>query len=566
MKRFLFGSAALLVPISASGADLPVKAAAAPPWNWAGLYVGAQVGGVSGTTDFSDPFGAPIFGDKVRSPGFFGGGQIGYNWQAPNSPWVFGLEADVSGLDSDETNTCFGVSADALNTTCRVRPEAAGTFTGRVGYAAGPAGHTLLYAKGGAAWAFDRIDLATNDDNSGRDGLPPIAFATTSKIFWGWTAGAGVEQALSSAWSLKFEYDYLGLGGNVANLGNLIVTPAKVVTGGTAPSSSGFTQNIQEFKLGVIYHWGANPWSSWNESPVRVSTFPVKVAAPQIAWLPGWNVELGGRYFGSWGQFHTDTGQFVAGGAAFPSNISRLTYDGIQTNSGEFFGRIDTPWNVFVKGFVGGGTSKSGQMTDEDFGIFKFGGMYSNTLSNLGTGSISYGVIDGGYDFLHGPGYKVGAFAGYFSFHQFMAALGCQSIAATQCAGVAAVPASTLLITEADSWKALRVGASGEAMMTDRIKLSADIAYLPVIVVDAVDEHIYNKQLFPAKANAGGGVQLEAIASYYLTPQFSIGVGGRYWAIWSENGSNNNPARTPTNWNGAAEQAGGFVQAAYKFW
>jgi opacity protein-like surface antigen len=118
MKRFLFGSVAFLVPISASGADLFVKAAAAPPWNWAGLYVGADIGGVSGTTDFSDPYGAPIFGDKVRAPGFIGGGQIGYNWQAAYSPWVFGLEADVSGLDSEGTNTCFAVSADALNTTC----------------------------------------------------------------------------------------------------------------------------------------------------------------------------------------------------------------------------------------------------------------------------------------------------------------------------------------------------------------------------------------------------------------------------------------------------------------
>ncbi len=342
MNRLLCGVVALLFPISADAADLPVKAAVPPLGNWAGLYVGAQVGGLSANTDFSDPFGGPIFGDKVGAPGFLGGGLIGYNWQAPQSPWVFGVEADVSGMDSEATNTCFGVSADAVNTTCRVRPEAAGTFSGRVGYAAGPAGHTLLYAKGGAAWAFEKIDLATNNSTAGRGGLPPIAFAATSNMFWGWTVGAGIEQALSAAWSLKFEYDYLGLNGRVANLGNLTVTPQEVITGATPAGSSSFTQGIQEAKLGVVYRWGANPWSSW-ESPHRVSAFPVKAAAPQIAWLPGWDVELGGRYFGGGGRFRTNSGQFVAGGAAFPSSISRLTYDDMQTSSGEFFGRIRHP-------------------------------------------------------------------------------------------------------------------------------------------------------------------------------------------------------------------------------
>ncbi len=205
-------------------------------------------------------------------------------------------------------------------------------------------------------------------------------------------------------------------------------------------------------------------------------------------------------------------------------------------------------------------------MTDEDFGIFDTGGTYSNTLSNLGAGNINYGVIDGGYDFLRGPGYKVGAFAGYFSFHQFMAALGCQSIAATLCAGAGAVPSSTLLITETNSWKALRIGLSGEAMLTDRVKLSTDIAYLPYVTDESLDNHVFKTRLFPGKADAGGGVQLEGIASYYLTAQFSVGVGGRYWAIWTENGSINNPDRTPNNWRAGAEQAGGFVQAAYKLW
>ena len=35
------------------------------------------------------------------------------------------------------------------------------------------------------------------------------------------------------------------------------------------------------------------------------------------------------------------------------SAVSRLTYADMQTNSGELFGRVDSPWRVFVKGFIG---------------------------------------------------------------------------------------------------------------------------------------------------------------------------------------------------------------------
>jgi len=148
----------------AHAADMAVKAPQPPPvlWSWTGAYIGGQIGGSSGTTNFNDPFGTSIFGDHVRTPGFFDGGQIGYNWQVPGSPWVFGVEADISGMDSDGTVTCFAASTFTLNDTCRVRPQVQGTATARVGYAFGPAGHTLAYVKGGLAWVNDRVDMAMN--------------------------------------------------------------------------------------------------------------------------------------------------------------------------------------------------------------------------------------------------------------------------------------------------------------------------------------------------------------------------------------------------------------------
>ena len=128
----------------------------------------------------------------MRTPAFLAGGQVGYNWQPLGSSWVFGVEADISALDSDGTNTCFAASTFAANATCEVQPQAAGTLTGRIGYALGPAGHTLAYVKGGLAWTHDKLDIA---QNSG--GLLPTGLSSSSVTLWGGVVGAGIEQALT---------------------------------------------------------------------------------------------------------------------------------------------------------------------------------------------------------------------------------------------------------------------------------------------------------------------------------------------------------------------------------
>jgi outer membrane protease len=259
----------------------------------------------------------------------------------------------------------------------------------------------------------------------------------------------------------------------------------------------------------------------------------------------------------------------------------------MKTNSGEFFARIDTPWNIFVKGFVGAGSTGNGHMNDEDFGLVDaFSGSpdyipYTNTLSSLVNGTIQYGAADVGYDFLRGPDYKLGAFAGYFYLDQYMAAFGCVQ-QANQNAGCGTNPAflpvptsGSPIITETDRWQALRLGIAGDVMVTERVKLSGEAAYLPYVKFDGYDFHFAGNSgtiagIFPEGSNGGQGVQLEALASYYLTPQFSVGAGGRYWAMWTTNGiySKSFPPSevTPPNYlRGAVEQAGVIVQAAYKF-
>jgi opacity protein-like surface antigen len=563
----------------------------APPviWNWTGLYVGAYAGLALSTANFADPFGASVFGDTVRSPGFSGGGQIGYNWQPLGAPWVFGVEADAGALSSDGTSTCFAASAQTINTTCRVRPQAAGTFTGRIGYAMGPADElhniapigilpfrsaTMIYGKAGLAFADDRIDMAINNALAGFAG-PGITSNSANATLWGWAAGLGVEHALTPAWSLKVEYDYLGFGSrNIANLGSSTANPSGVTLSSTPPGSSGVSQNVQLVKMGVNYKWGADPlnWAG------AASAAYVTKNPPTPNWFSSWDAAGGLRYFGSSGRFQKDLGNFSSAGLPSLSSVSRLTYADMRTNSGEFFARIDTPWNLFVKGYLGGGSTSSGQLNDEDFGIPLVGiyAPYSNTLSSV-TGNISYGAVDAGINVLSGPEYKVGAFAGYFQFNQAMSGFGCQPLANINC--IPNVPsAGSAIITENDKWQALRAGVGGEMMLINRLAISADAAYLPYVNFSGVDHHFFGNtgqiaSVNPETSSNGAGVQLEALISYYATSQFSVGVGGRFWSLWTTDGQairtvDNGVPIAPTppqTFKGAVEQAGVFLQAAYKF-
>jgi hypothetical protein len=61
-------------------------------------------------------------------------------------------------------------------------------------------------------------------------------------------------------------------------------------------------------------------------------------------------------------------------------------------------------------------------------------------------------------------------------------------------------------------------------------------------------------------------MQLEAILSYAFANGFSVGAGGRYWAMWANNAQTNAftdgiPQALPVR----TERYGAFVQAAYKF-
>ena len=547
-------SAADLPPVKA-----PVLKAPAALWSWSGLYIGGHVGASLSITDIADPLGAPIYGDNVRSPGFIGGGQIGFNHQMGSV--VFGVEADVSGVSSGGTNTCFAVSGDSISSTCRVRADLYTTLTGRIGYAVD---RSLLYVKGGAAWTRGSVDMFVNKNDPNRSA---VFTSSSSFVTPGWTVGAGVEYALASAWSVKLEYDYLSFRDQD------VATP--YVSGnpfGNAPTTT-ISQHVHQFKLGLNYRLadGVN----W---PGSAGAMPFK--APPIYSPSGWTMEAGARYVYGWGRFQKDLGTGLADGSGVPNGMmtSRITYHDMQTNTSEVFGRIDTPWNVFVKGFAGVGVTGHGHNNDED-SFFHVNGVdvpYTNSFSDKVRGHLNYAVADVGYDFMSGSSHKVGAFVGYSFVDQALNRFNCVQIANKEGGSCTApeetpTPPNVVRFQEIDKWHALRVGIASEMMLTDRVKLSGEVAYLPFVHFQGLDNHFRNPIVqFPATSNGGHGVQAEALLSYYVTDRLSFGVGARYWGLWTTDGQfrfaqvgdQPGPARF---YRAAFEQAGVFVQTAYLF-
>ncbi len=544
-------------PGLAIAADMPAYRAPPVLWSWTGLYLGGHVGaGFSGAA-FSDPAGAPIYGGTVRGSAALGGGQVGYNWQVPNTAVVLGVEADADAMSSDGTGTCFASSGYFISANCRVRPDASGSFTGRVGYAMGPLGRTLVYAKGGVAWLDERFDISS--------GNLRVAPTRLDSVRWGWTAGLGVERALTPAWSLRLEYDYAGFG----DVG--MATPASYVQVVTLPFYSYFptargttnvSQDLQTVKLGLNYKFGEDLHAQWQPS---ASDYHLRGTA-DVPLAPEAEVEIGGRVWYSSGRFQKDLNA-----SATQTNpgvlVSRLTYDS-SAATGELFGRIDSPSHIFVKGFIGGGKVLSGNMHDEDWLIFNESVPYSNTQSSV-SGDLAYGTFDVGYSLFRGPSSNVGGFVGFNYYHDNKSAYGCTQIANPYSDCVPAVPNSTLGITEDDKWYSLRVGLNGVVTLADRLKLTADAAYLPYVAFRGTDNHLLRTDVsntISPETGSGQGVQFEALLSYAFTNAFSVGAGGRYWAMWAPAAISNTfsqgcpcqglPVRT--------DRYGGFVQASYK--
>jgi outer membrane immunogenic protein len=212
MKRIslsIIGISGLLIaaPLStASAADMALKAPPPPPapmFSWTGFYVGAQAGAAWGRDNASIdnpgiPFPPPVFIPfTMNTSGGMGGFHAGYNYQV--SQWVFGLEGSVDWTKLERTSN-IGI-CPLFCGTFNTKADTQGSIRGRVGVAVDRA---LFYATGGLAVA----KITNTYDTTAFGG----GFASISHTRDGWTAGGGIDYAVTNNWSLLAEYRYSDFG------------------------------------------------------------------------------------------------------------------------------------------------------------------------------------------------------------------------------------------------------------------------------------------------------------------------------------------------------------------
>jgi opacity protein-like surface antigen len=101
----------------------------------------------------------------------------------------------------------------------------------------------LFYVKGGGAWVKESQTLTAT-------GAAPNPAGTLDQTKTGWTAGGGVEYAVSRNWSAKLEYDYLSFG----ETNNTFILPFAA----PAAFNADIRQRVHQVKFGINYKfdWG----------------------------------------------------------------------------------------------------------------------------------------------------------------------------------------------------------------------------------------------------------------------------------------------------------------------
>ena len=203
--------ATLLFAGSAVAADLGKPVYKAPPalmpvYNWTGFYIGGNVGGVWENGTITDSFGPTSF--STNRSGFIGGGQIGYNWQV-SPQFVLGVEWMFDGTSIKSDFGPVTVGREFLSASEKV--DWLTTVAARIGYAAN---NWLFYAKGGGGWVHDTASVT--------DVIGATAFsASVSDTRGGWLVGGGIEYGFTPNWTVRVEYDHLGLG-DVTSAGPIV--------------------------------------------------------------------------------------------------------------------------------------------------------------------------------------------------------------------------------------------------------------------------------------------------------------------------------------------------------
>jgi len=224
--------------------------AAPAAYNWTGFYVGFNVGHAWADHESFLPENlqevayVPEGGIRtdLNPDGWFGGGQIGFNFQT--GPLVLGVEADWQGASMDDSTSSIHIHTlendVEFSIHRKVHVDQFGTVRGRIGWALG---HVLPYLTGGFAWAKAEADgsIYYLIDATWR--------GSDSQTHTGWVLGGGVEVALGENWTARAEYLHFDLGDRTYT-----ITYTGPWPGDTYKAKADFEMNT--FRIGVNYKFG----------------------------------------------------------------------------------------------------------------------------------------------------------------------------------------------------------------------------------------------------------------------------------------------------------------------
>ena len=249
----------------AGAADMPVKAPPpmlpppVPVFSWTGFYVGGNIGGAWGNNRWTDTLFGTNFNNNNNNNNngrFIGGGQIGGNYQI--GQFVIGGEWDFDWAGNNNNNAnnvgvfIPGVGNIIVNNNNNNNNWIT-TVAARFGWAVD---HWLFYGKAGGGWVahnnnFTITNLTTGVSFTCANNFNGFNNNCGNNNNGGWLVGAGLEYAFANNWTVKLEYDYLGLGNR-----SFVIPAGTVLAGDTFTTNN---RNVQMVKVGFnyLFNWGA---------------------------------------------------------------------------------------------------------------------------------------------------------------------------------------------------------------------------------------------------------------------------------------------------------------------
>ena len=188
----------------------PVRAAAGT--NWTGAYVGAQAGYGFGHKEWPDFVDPTIPGSgKYDVNGWLAGGNIGAN--AQSGVLVFGVEGEWmwTGIKGGQTITRESGGGFSEVTNLNTTIDWLAIASARAGFVVGD--RLMVYGKGGVAIASEKHSFNLTETVVGQGNA--TVDLNAKAVHSGVVGGVGAEYALGGNWSIKGEYNYIRMIGQM---------------------------------------------------------------------------------------------------------------------------------------------------------------------------------------------------------------------------------------------------------------------------------------------------------------------------------------------------------------